>query len=49
MYKIKNVQKGGFPLFEVILGISDENGVQSWPPMESKPAEKTVHRSSEVI
>ena len=34
-------------LFEVIwailaiLGISGKNGVQAWPPMESKPAEKT--------
>ena len=30
-------------------GISGENGVQSWPPRESKSAEKTVHPPSGVI
>ena len=44
--------KKGYPYFKhfvAILGISGENVVQSWPPRDSKPAEKTVHRPSEVI
>ena len=35
--------------FLEILGISGKNGVQSWPPGESKSAEKTAHRPSGVI
>ena len=31
------------------MGISCENGVQSWPSRESKPAEKTAHRPSGII
>ena len=49
---LKNWPKGGCPYFGhflEILGISSENGVQPWPPRESKSAEKTVNRSSEVI
>ena len=53
---IKTCKKEGFPPFEVILGnfghfwgISGENGVHSWPPRESKPAEKTVHHPWGVI
>ena len=52
MYKIKNVQKGVFPLYEVILGIwgiYGENGVQSWPRRESEPAEKRIHHPLVVI
>ena len=46
---LKNWQKKGGPYFGhflEILGISGENGVKSWPPKESKSAEKTVHHPS---
>ena len=48
-------KKGGYPPCEMIwailaiLGISCENGLQSWPSRESKPAEKTAHHPSGVI
>ena len=45
-------KKGGTPIFGhflEILGISGENGVQSWPPREFKSAEKTGHQPSGVI
>ena len=48
---LKNWPMGGYPCFGhflEILGISDENGVQSWPPRESTPAEKTGHPSRGV-
>ena len=41
--------EGYFGHFLEILGISGENGVQSWPSQEVKPAEKTVHHPSGVI
>ena len=46
------VKRAGTPIlgtFWRFWGISGENGVQSWPPRESKPAEKTAHHSSGVI
>ena len=45
-------KKGGTPILGTFLrfwGISGENGVQSWPPRESKPAEKTIHHPWGVI
>ena len=48
---LKNWSKGDplFGHFLAIVGISGENGVPYWPPMESKPAETTVHHPSGVI
>ena len=40
------MKKWGTPYFG---GISGENSVQSWPPRESKPAEKTAHHPSGAI
>ena len=40
---------GHFGSFWPFVGISGENGVQSWPPRESKPAGKPVHHPSGVI
>ena len=40
---------GYFGHFLEISGISGENGVQSWPPRESKSTEKTARRPLGVI
>ena len=40
---------GDFGSFWPFVGIFGENGVHSWPPRESKSAEKTVHNPSGVI
>ena len=49
---LKKWPKKEVPLFWALVGdfgISSENGVQSWPPRESKLAEKTVCHPSGVI
>ena len=50
---LKNWSRGGgyshFGHFLAILVISGGNGVPYWPPMQCKPAEKTVHLPSGVI